>query len=89
MQKSGKSTPRVINSHKVPASGEVVNDGPQTALSHGKDRRFGSCSRTGAKSGTKTGRGPIRSGIGENPGKTALFPHISKTARGHYDSGMQ
>jgi hypothetical protein len=31
----------VINSHKVPASGEVVNDGRQTALSHRNNSRFG------------------------------------------------
>jgi hypothetical protein len=37
MQKSGKSTPKRDQFHKVPASGEVVNDGRQTALLHGKD----------------------------------------------------
>jgi hypothetical protein len=85
----------VINSDKVPASGEVVNDGRQTALSHGTDSRFGSRSKPGAKTsaktsakaGAKSGRGWILSGIGENTGKTPLFPRISKPIRGHYDNG--
>jgi hypothetical protein len=46
MQKSGKSTPKRDQFHKVPASGEVVNDGRQTALLHGKDSGFGSRLRT-------------------------------------------
>src|SRR5206468_2129780 len=73
----------VINSHKVPASGEAVNDSPprvrKVAPAHRKDRRLGVYS--------ETRRGRILSGIGENPDKTALFPRISKSACGHYDSG--
>jgi hypothetical protein len=69
----------VINSHKVPASGEAVNDGRQTVLS----------SLAPAGSGRAAGASGAEfcPGWTENPDKTPLFPRISKAARGLYDSG--
>jgi Cyclic nucleotide-binding domain len=64
---------------KVPAPGEAVNDGRETALSRQSAGWF--------RPRSKPGRSRNLPGISENPDKTLLFPRIPKEVCGYYDYG--
>src|SRR3981081_2476631 len=95
MQKPGKSTPKRDQfpqsarlrggRQRQPANSVIARKGQPVRVAAKTGVKTGA--NASAKAGTETGRGRIPPGIGENPDKTSVFPRISKTTRGHYDSG--